>query len=225
MNLRLMRTLAVAMGGAALVACSSTTPKPNPFICATAGALAAGGIAYGVNDDSSNRDEVAALSAGAGFLAGMLFCKEEPTPEPAPAPEPVVAPPPPPPPPPPAPEPPAEGTKIETLEGALFDFDKATLKPAALEKLGHAHQVLMEHPGVKLSVEGHTDSVGTDAYNEKLSERRAQAVVDYLVSSGIDAGRLTAVGYGEGRPVASNDTAEGRAQNRRVELVVSDNGQ
>jgi len=82
---------------------------------------------------------------------------------------------------------------------------------------------MAEHATITVAVEGHTDSVGSDAYNQKLSERRAQAAVDYLVSQGVDASRLQPTGYGESKPMASNDTADGRAQNRRVDLVVTDN--
>ena len=111
---------------------------------------------------------------------------------------------------------------LVSLEGTNFDFDKATLRPAAMAKLDHATEVMTNHAGIKVNVEGHTDSVGSDAYNEKLSDRRAKSVVDYLVGRGIDASRLMPTGYGEGRPVATNDTAEGRAQNRRVDLVVAE---
>jgi OOP family OmpA-OmpF porin len=110
-----------------------------------------------------------------------------------------------------------------SLEGAHFDFNKATLKPEGMAKLDEAATVMTENADLTVSVEGHTDSVGSDAYNQKLSERRAQAAVDYLVSKGVDASRLQAVGYGESKPATSNDTAEGRAQNRRVDLVVTGN--
>ena len=113
------------------------------------------------------------------------------------------------------------GTKIVSLDGTNFDFDKATLRPAALAKLDHAAQLMNDNPDIKVSVEGHTDSVGSDAYNEELSKRRAKAVFDYLVRQGIDSSRLTPAGYGESRPAATNDTKEGRAQNRRVDLVVA----
>jgi OOP family OmpA-OmpF porin len=78
---------------------------------------------------------------------------------------------------------------------------------------------MKDNPGLKVSVEGHTDSVGSDAYNERLSERRAHAVKDYLVHQGIDASRISTVGYGEAKPVASNKTESGRAQNRRAEII------
>ena len=86
--------------------------------------------------------------------------------------------------------------------------------------LDEAARILMDHPDLRVSVEGHTDAMGSDAYNQALSERRAQAVKRYLVSAGVDASRLETMGYGESQPVASNDTEDGRAMNRRVELNV-----
>jgi OmpA-OmpF porin, OOP family len=106
------------------------------------------------------------------------------------------------------------------LRGINFDFDKANIKPEAEPVLDAAVEVLKENPDVKVRVGGHTDSVGADAYNQGLSERRAKSVRDYLVKHGIDASRLTAVGFGETQPVADNKTKDGRAQNRRVALDV-----
>lgn len=113
------------------------------------------------------------------------------------------------------------------LKGVNFDFDKSTLRPDAVEILGQAVEILKRYPDLKVEVAGHTDSVGTDAYNQALSERRAQAVYDYLTSNGIDASRMVGPnGYGESRPIAPNtnedgsDNPEGRAQNRRTELNV-----
>ena len=78
---------------------------------------------------------------------------------------------------------------------------------------------MKDKPDLRVSVEGHTDSVGSVAYNQTLSERRAKTVRDYLVSQGIDASRITTRGFGKSKPIASNDTAEGRAENRRVEII------
>jgi OOP family OmpA-OmpF porin len=118
-----------------------------------------------------------------------------------------------------------DGCEVEAvieLEGVHFDFDKATLKPEARAILDQAAALLAKHERVVVEVAGHTDSIGTEEYNQGLSERRAQAVQDYLVGKGIRASRLSAKGYGESMPVASNDNKEGRAENRRVELVVMD---
>jgi outer membrane protein OmpA-like peptidoglycan-associated protein len=91
----------------------------------------------------------------------------------------------------------------------------------AREKLAKISGIMLAYPGLKLGIEGNTDSVGGDAYNQGLSERRAESVRSYLTEQGIPASSMTAVGFGKTQPIASNDTAEGRQQNRRVELVVS----
>ena len=113
------------------------------------------------------------------------------------------------------------------LKGVNFDFDKSTLRPDAVAILNEAVEILKRYPDLKVEVAGHTDSVGTDAYNQGLSERRAKAVYDYLTSNGVDAARLIGPnGYGESRPIAPNtnddgsDNPEGRARNRRTELNV-----
>jgi outer membrane protein OmpA-like peptidoglycan-associated protein len=103
----------------------------------------------------------------------------------------------------------------------LFDFNKYTLKPGAREKLAKVSGILLAYPGLKIQVEGYTDAIGTDDYNQKLSESRAGGVRDYLTGQGVPTDTVSAVGYGKQNPVASNDTAAGRQQNRRVELVVS----
>jgi outer membrane protein OmpA-like peptidoglycan-associated protein len=118
-----------------------------------------------------------------------------------------------------APPPPPAKKKI-VLRSVHFDFDKATLKADAKPILDEAVQVLKQEGSVDIVVEGHTDSVGSDQYNLRLSRRRADTVRHYLVDHGIAASRITADGMGESKPVASNDTADGRAQNRRVELHV-----
>jgi outer membrane protein OmpA-like peptidoglycan-associated protein len=137
---------------------------------------------------------------------------------------PVAAPPPPPvvaqAPPPPPPPPPAPAKKRIVLRGVNFDFDKSNIRADARPVLDEAIATLKASGGVAVIAEGHTDSKGTDAYNKRLSERRARAVKDYLVKGGISASRIETVGYGESKPVASNDTEDGRAQNRRVELRI-----
>jgi len=110
---------------------------------------------------------------------------------------------------------------IVNLSDVLFDTGKATLKPGAREKLARVSGILVTHPDLKLEIEGHTDSVGSDEYNQGLSERRAESVRSYLVSQRIAAQTITTAGFGESRPVATNDNAAGRQRNRRVELVVS----
>jgi len=152
------------------------------------------------------------------------------TPAPAPAPEPVPA---------PVPDDTDKDTVPDTLDkcpgtppGATvdergcwvlhinFDFDKSVIKSQYYPGLNDVVQIMNTYSYLNVEVEGHTDSVGSDAYNQKLSQRRANAVKDYLVNKGgINPSRLTTVGYGESKPVNSNATKEGRAKNRRVELT------
>ncbi len=138
----------------------------------------------------------------------------EPAPKaaPAPAPAPRAAA--------PAPAPAPAATKVTYAADAFFDFDKSVLKPAGKAKLD---DLVSKVKGINLEViiaVGHTDSVGTDAYNQKLSVRRAEAVKAYLVTKGIEKNRIYTEGKGEKQPVADNKTKEGRAKNRRVEIEV-----
>jgi len=110
---------------------------------------------------------------------------------------------------------------IVNMSDVLFDTGKWTLKPGAREKLAKISGIVQAHPGLKLDVEGHTDSTGSDELNQVLSEHRAQAVRDFLVQEGVSSSTITAMGFGKSQPVASNDTAVGRQLNRRVEMVVS----
>ena len=182
------------------------------LVGAAVGAGTAGGLvnAYEGGHGGSNGETGAAAGGGAvagaalGVVLGHLICdpKEE------------APPPPPPPPPPPA------AKHIELSADTYFDFDKATLKPAGIGKIDEEIvRPMKEHANLRALVEGHTDSVGSDVYNQRLSERRANAVRDYMVSRGISASRIKTKGYGEAKPIASNMTAEGRAKNRRVEVT------
>lgn len=138
-----------------------------------------------------------------------------PVPEPVPEPAPVVVPPPA-----PAPKPVIIEKGRQTLN-VEFDFDKSTIKKGYYQDIDNLAGVMKQYPDLNLVIEGHTDSIGSDAYNEKLSRERADAVKNYMVEkNGIDANRIKAIGFGEKQPVASNDTSEGRAQNRRVEAAV-----
>ena len=131
--------------------------------------------------------------------------------EPAPAPVPV------------APEAPAvvDAQKVTYAADAFFDFDKAVLKPEGRAKLDDLAEKLQAVDLETIVAVGHTDSVGKESYNQRLSVRRAEAVKKYLVSKGVPADRIFTEGKGETQPVATNKTAEGRAQNRRVEIEVA----
>jgi OOP family OmpA-OmpF porin len=112
-----------------------------------------------------------------------------------------------------------EGVEI-TLK-VYFDVDQATIRPESKDGLAAAAKIMNDNPGIKVEIVGHTDNTGSEEYNLALSRRRAQAVVDYLVTQlGVDRSLLTAKGYGEAKPVATNDTDEGRQLNRRVEFKV-----
>jgi len=110
---------------------------------------------------------------------------------------------------------------IVNMSDVLFDTGSHTLKPGAREKLAKISGILLAHPGLTLQIEGHTDSVGGDEFNQQLSERRADSVRDFLAEQGVPVSSITARGFGKTQPVASNDTPEGRQRNRRVELVVN----
>jgi OmpA-OmpF porin, OOP family len=164
------------------------------------------------------------LFAAAAFLAASCATQEAPKPAPAPeAPKPAPAPAPAPAPraePKPEPKPKPVAEKVTFAADVLFDFDKSLIKPEGKSKLD---DLAGKVKGVNLEVViaiGHTDSIGTDAYNQKLSVRRAESVKAYLVSKGIEANRVYTEGKGESQPVADNKTREGRAKNRRTEIEV-----
>lgn len=165
--------------------------------------------------------EAMAMLAEARSLASQAeLAQAPPKPKPAPAPVAVapakVAPP-------PAPKPvavPPKPKKIIVLQGAKFGFDSAELTAEGRTILDEQAAVLEEETDIKVEIAGHTDSTGPEAHNQGLSEERAKSVEEYLISKGISADRLKAVGYGQSRPIAPNDTRDGRIINRRVELKV-----
>jgi outer membrane protein OmpA-like peptidoglycan-associated protein len=112
------------------------------------------------------------------------------------------------------------GLKVNMAD-VLFAFGKYDLRPAAREALAKLSGIVLGHPGLKLAVEGYTDIIGTDEVNQTLSEKRASTVRDYLVQQGLDPASITSAGFGKSNPVASNETNEGRQQNRRVEIIIS----
>jgi outer membrane protein OmpA-like peptidoglycan-associated protein len=116
------------------------------------------------------------------------------------------------------------GTLV-TLGDVLFDVDKSALKPSGVRDVQKLASFLNDNPERQLVVEGYTDSTGADSYNQQLSQRRAESVQRALVRAGVDSRRIQVVGYGEQYPVASNDSASSRSQNRRVEVTISDDDQ
>jgi outer membrane protein OmpA-like peptidoglycan-associated protein len=110
---------------------------------------------------------------------------------------------------------------IVSMPDVLFDFNKYTLKPEARERLARISGIVVAYPDLHLNIEGYTDSIGSDEYNQTLSEKRAATVRDYLVTSGVSTNNVVAHGFGKADPVADNSTAAGRKLNRRVDMVVS----
>ncbi|MBF0493445.1 MAG: OmpA family protein [Deltaproteobacteria bacterium] len=120
-----------------------------------------------------------------------------------------------------APKPVVQAAKIEINQIVYFDFNKSNIKPESYGVLDDVASVLKNNPKIqRVRIEGHTDSIGSEAYNEKLSDRRAASVKTYLTSKGISADRLESVGYGKTRPIADNGTEAGRAKNRRTEFNI-----
>ena len=217
-----------------LSGCATTSGSTNQFLCAAAGALvAAGGVALADGDE-----EAAVAGAAVGAALGYLACNKGEV-APPPAPKPVSA---------AARMPAIDHNKDSDGDGALdmldecpntplgtpvdfrgcpeipdltgvhFDFDKYSLTSEGKSILDTAVRILDDNPHVRVDIVGHTDSTGSDEYNQTLSENRAKSVSDYLETNGISSNRLTATGRGESQSVADNDTREGRAMNRRVEL-------
>jgi outer membrane protein OmpA-like peptidoglycan-associated protein len=116
-----------------------------------------------------------------------------------------------------------EGIKITFDSGILFDVDKATLKPEAQANLDKMAAILNKYPDTNILIEGHTDATGSEEHNLDLSRNRAQSVSNYIEGLGVNPARFTTMGYGESQPVATNDTDDGRQQNRRVELFITAN--
>jgi outer membrane protein OmpA-like peptidoglycan-associated protein len=208
-----------------ITGCGVQPPQPGQPSCWKAGAVlgaVAGGTAGGFTGAAFTEKLGPRLAAGlggaaVGAVAGgltqyyLLGCPPVPPPPP-----PVVAQAaPPPPPPPPAPKP---KEKI-VLRGVHFDFNKAKIRPGDAAILDEAAEILKAHPSLTVDVNGYCDAIGSEKYNLRLSQRRADAVAKYLEEHGVPESHLVPRGYGKTDFVASNDSAEGRAQNRRVELA------
>lgn len=195
-------------GGAAA---SSDRPwYQQPVVCGIAGGLIGGSIGYAVSG-SSDEDQGIAVGGASGAAIGALLCADR-TPEPVAQPEPEPMPEPA-----PAPAPTFEPVVLDSE--VTFAFDSSEIREGAYRELDQVANTLRENPDMRVRIEGHTDHVGSAEYNQGLSQRRAESVRDFLVSRGISQNRMTTVGHGEERPVATNETDEGRAQNRRVEIL------
>jgi len=222
-----------------LSGCTGVMTKNQAAVVGALTCGSMGGVGAGVAARGQDRDGKAGYIA-AGAIGGALLCgglaylmTEDPKPKPAPpppppppAPKPKPKPaPPPPPPPPPAPKPkPKPAPKVERtiiLDDVLFDFDKSNIKPEAGAILDRLVAFMRENKDKKAALSGHTDSVGTDAYNQKLSQRRVNSVKDFIVKKGVESSRISGQGFGESKPIADNKTKEGRAKNRRVEIKVN----
>lgn len=182
----------------------------QPVVCGIAGGLIGGGIGYATSGES-DEDENTAIGATTGAAIGGLLCADR-TPEPVAEPEPM-------------PEPEPEPAPVQEFEPVVlqsdvnFAFDSAEIRPEAHPILNEVAATLRENPDLRVRIEGHTDSIGSNQYNLDLSQRRADSVRDYLASRGIAPNRMTTRGFGEEQPVATNETDAGRAQNRRVEIL------
>lgn len=192
--------------------CAATGAAVGAAVGATTGAIIGD---MGHTHDNRLGGGIIGGVAGAlvGGTAGFLICKDdeviaEPAPQPAP-PAPVAR---------PAPQPAPQKIVLNSIQ---FDFDKSTIKPEFYPMLDAASKTLKQRPATQVAIQGHTDSIGTEAYNRDLSMRRAEAVKAYLVGQGIARENLSVKGFGEANPVANNTTNEGRGMNRRVEFIIN----
>jgi len=232
--------LALSALGFFLTGCTGVMTKNQAALVGALTCGAAGGAAGGIITHNTGHKLSEGQAIPIGAVTGALICgglaylltedpkpKPPPPPPPPPKPAPKPKPVPPPPPPKPAPKPkpkPKPAPKVERtiiLDDVLFDFDKSNVKPEAAAILDRLVAFMNENKDKKATLSGHTDSVGTEAYNQGLSERRVASVKAYIVKKGIDGGRVSGQGFGESKPIADNKTREGRAKNRRVEIKVN----
>jgi OmpA-OmpF porin, OOP family len=225
------RTLAtcIAFGVAAAISgCSTQTPPPRQWstcgiaggaIGAATGAGAGIGVAF-LSKAHPHTDALVGTGVGGGLIGGIIgaVVGHEICDPLVPLPPPPLPPPPPPPTPPSPPPPPPVRHERLVLRGVHFDFNKSNIRPGDAAILDEAAETLRAHPNVTIYVDGYCDAIGSEEYNLKLSQRRADAVAGYLEGRGISASQLVPRGFGKTNFVAPNDADEGRAQNRRVEL-------
>lgn len=202
-----LTSVAFALLASGLAGCASLSAKEKGAIIGVAGGAAIGG-AVGSKNGGTARGAIigAAVGGAAGAVIGHQMdqqAKELDQNIPGAVVERV-----------------GEGITVTFNSGLLYDFDAAVVKPEARANLESLARSLDKYKDTELLIAGHTDSVGTDSYNQQLSERRARAAADYLIGLGVSASRLRTVGMGEREPVVSNDTEAGRASNRRVEVAI-----
>ncbi len=230
--MKLLRILAIVLP-VLLSGCASTGQSPSQWACAAAGALIGGAGAAVADGDEEAGLAGAAVGAALGYVACNM-AKEKPVMKPKPAPKPAPV---------PKPDPDTDGDgvldkndrcpgttkgtpvdsvgcpEIPNLSGVNFNHDKSVITSTGTDILKRGIAVLKANPHVGVNIVGHTDSQGSDEYNQALSERRANSVRAYLIENGIASGRMRTSGRGESEPVADNSTKEGRAMNRRVDLT------
>ena len=202
------RTTAVIMGAAVVLSCSTATQNRDRG--AAVGAAAGATVGAIIGNQSNNTARGAIIGAAVGGAAGAIIghqmdvrARAIETNNPG-----VIV------------ERIGEGIRVTFTEGLLFDYNSAELRPNARTALARFATELKDFPNTNIMIVGHTDSIGTDAYNHDLSHRRANATRDFLVAQGVAPTRFQVIGRGEAEPVASNSTAEGRQQNRRVEVAL-----
>ena len=209
-----IRTIALCVAFGLIVGCNATKNANNKqkgaVIGATGGAVVGGVIGNNVGKGNTALGAIiGAVVGGAagGYIGDRMDRQAEQIEEEIPGAEVTRV---------------GEGINVTFNEdaGVYFDTNKSSVKGTSAETLDKLAEILKEYPKTNILVEGHTDSAGTDEYNWDLSRRRAESVTNYLVNKGIDKSRFTTKWYGETQPKASNETAEGKAQNRRVELAI-----
>ena len=194
------------------LACATSSDDPNTKAKRGAGAGAAAGAAVGAvigNQSGSSRTGAvvgAAAGAAIGAVIGHRMDKQQQELQQIPGVE--------------VSRPAENEIAVRLTSDILFDFNSSALRPESRTTLRDLATNFRQYPDEEISVEGHTDSIGSDEYNQRLSEQRAYAVRDYLVDQAVPSGRITATGYGKSRPKATNETPEGRQLNRRVEIHI-----
>lgn len=193
----------------AIVACATAKEHKKTSTGAVAGAVVGAGVGYAVSKDAKGAAIGAAVGALAGGGIGYMMDKQEQEFRRELA--------------------ESESTSIKREEetiildfksDATFDSGSAELKPEAISEMDRVAEIINRYPNTNIRVEGHTDSVGSEEFNLKLSEQRAQAVKDALVSRNVAASRIQVIGFGESQPIADNNTESGRLQNRRVSIII-----